>query len=124
MADEVQAVHRLGDEAERRHANHEHAEAEGHRTQAAKGAHAAVGIFVFARLGEVVALQGAEHIANGDQLARQVRSDDVAQGGDVARLKILELHAGTAAGRVEGAHLELDVHGQAELVDGELQAPA
>ena len=48
----------------------------------------------------------------------------MAQRGDVAELEVLKLRAGTATARIVGAHLELDVHRQAEVVDRELQPPA
>ncbi len=48
----------------------------------------------------------------------------MAQGGDVARFEVLELRAGAAAFAVVGAHLEFDVHRQAEVIDRELQATA
>ncbi|MNN90362.1 hypothetical protein D3C81_2082980 [compost metagenome] len=100
MADEVHAVQRLGDEAERRNANHEHAEGDGNRLESAEGAQARPTVLLLACLGEVVALQGAEHIADADQLTRQVAGDDVPQRGDIAWFKVLELRTGTAIVRV------------------------
>ena len=122
VADEVHAVHRLEDKTERRQADDENAGAEGHRAQAAEGGHAAAAVLDLARLGEVVALQGRQHVAHGHDVAGQVRSDQVAQGGNVLRFEVLELATGAAGLAVVGAHLQFDVHGQAEVVDDELQA--
>ncbi|CAI8735970.1 hypothetical protein EMIT051CA3_10297 [Pseudomonas chlororaphis] len=122
MADEVHAVHRLEDEAEGREANDEDPGAEGHRAQAAQGAHAVAGVLGLARLGEVVALQGGEHVAHGHDVAGQVRGDQLAQGRDVLGLEVLELATDTTALAIHGAHLQLHVHGQPEVVDDELQA--
>ncbi len=87
--------------------------AEGHGTQATECGHAAAAVLDLARLGEVVALQGRQHFADGDDVAGQVRGDQVAQGGDVLLFQVLELATGAAALAVVGADLQLDVHGQA-----------
>ncbi|MNC15129.1 hypothetical protein D3C75_629320 [compost metagenome] len=124
VADEIHAIQRFGDEAEGRNADHEHAQCDGDCLEAAEGAQARSTVLLLARLGEVVALQGAEYVADADQLTRQVAGDDVPQRGDVARFKVLELRTDTAIVRVVRAHLELDVDRQAQVVDHELQAPA
>ncbi len=48
----------------------------------------------------------------------------MAQGGDVARLQVLELGAGTAGVAAVGTYQQLHVHRQAEVVNHELQAAA
>jgi hypothetical protein len=122
MADEVHAVHRLEDETERHQADDEDPGAEGHGFQAAERGHAAAAVLDLARLGEVVALQRRQHFADADDVAGQVRGDQVTQGRDVLRFEVLELATGATALAVVGAHLQFDVHGQAEVVDHELQA--
>nr|GEX25324.1 hypothetical protein [Tanacetum cinerariifolium] len=122
VADEVHAVDRLGDEAEGGQTDDEDAGAEGYCTQTTERALAAAGVFVLARLGEVVALQGREHFAHADEIARQVRSDQVAQRCDVLSFQVLELATHTAGRGIDGAHLQVDVHGQTEVIDQELQA--
>src|SRR3546814_19808624 len=79
------------------------------------GAHATVVILLLARLGEVVALQGRQHIADADDVAGQVRGDDVTQRRDVPRLQILELATGTTGLAVVGANLQFHDHGQAKI---------
>src|SRR5690606_32350684 len=90
--------------------------------QATHGAHAAVLALDLACLGEVVALQRGQHFAQGHDFAGQVRGDQVAQGSDVLRFQVLELATDAVAGVVDRAHLQVDVHGQAKVVDDELQA--
>ncbi|MNP14982.1 hypothetical protein D3C76_1073210 [compost metagenome] len=77
---------------------------------------------MLAGLGEVLALQGGEHVAEADDLAGEEGGDQVAQRGDLARLEVLELAAGAAAGRVEVAHLEFHFQGEGDAVDLEQQA--
>ncbi len=122
MADEVHAVHRFDHEAECRQAHHEDPEAESHRPQAATDAHVAAAVLDLARLGEVVALQGCQHVTHGHDVTGQVRGDQVAQGGDVLCIEVLELATGAAGLAIVGANLQLDVHRQAQVVDHELQA--
>ncbi|VVN43829.1 hypothetical protein PS624_05604 [Pseudomonas fluorescens] len=45
----------------------------------------------------------------------------MAQGGNILRLQILELATGAAGLAVEGTYLQFNVHGDAEVVDDELQ---
>ncbi|MNT68278.1 hypothetical protein D3C72_2064960 [compost metagenome] len=80
MADEVHAVHRLEDETECRQTHDENAEAESHGFHATECAHAMAAILALACLGEVVALQRRQHFADADDVAGQVRSDQVTQG--------------------------------------------
>ena len=87
MGDEVQAVQRVEDVAEGTDADDEDSGAEADRLQAGQGTHAAARA-ALARLGKVFALQGVEQVAGADQFAGQVGADQVAQGGDVARLEV------------------------------------
>ncbi|MCY1175040.1 hypothetical protein D9M73_152610 [compost metagenome] len=122
VADEVHAIHRFEDKAECGHADNEDPQAEGHGFQASERGHAVAAVLDLARLGEVVALQGRQHFTHADDVASQVRSDQVAQGRDVPWFQVLELAAGASGLAIERADLQLDVHGQAEVVDDELQA--
>nr|BFE94463.1 hypothetical protein GCM10020185_49990 [Pseudomonas brassicacearum subsp. brassicacearum] len=79
-------------------------------------------VFLLASLGEVIALQGRQHIADTDDVAGQVRGNDVTQCRDVPRLQVLELATGAAGLAVVGTDLQFHVHGQAKVVDDELQA--
>src|SRR5450830_836352 len=122
VADEVHAVDRLEDKTERGEADNEDPGAEHHGAQATERGHAAAAILDLARLGEVVPLQGRQHVAHGHDVARQVRGDQVAQGGNILGIEVLELTTGAAALAIVGANLQLYIHGQAEVVDDELQA--
>ena len=51
-----------------------------------------------------------------------MRSDQVAQGGNILLLQVLELATGAAALAVVGTDLQLHVHRQAKVIDHELQA--
>ncbi|MCY1358687.1 hypothetical protein D9M69_452290 [compost metagenome] len=121
VGDEVQAVQRVEDVAEGTDADDEDSGAEADRLQAGQGTHAAARA-ALARLGKVFALQGVEQVAGADQFAGQVGADQVAQGGDVARLQVVEHAADALLARIHGAYLEFDVQAQAEAVDLEHQA--
>ncbi len=121
MGDEVQVVHLVEDEGEGADPDDEDRGAQGHRPDPAEEAHPAVAAALLAGLGEVLALEGIEHVADADHLAGQVGGDQVAQGRHLARLEVLELAADAAAGGVHRAHLELHFEGKADAVDLEQQ---
>ncbi|MNM96855.1 hypothetical protein D3C81_1093470 [compost metagenome] len=121
--DEVQVVQLVEDEGEGADADHEDRRAQGHRAHPADEAHAAAaGVLAF--LGEVLALQGVEHVADADHFAGEERGDHVAQRGDVSRLEALELAAGAAGVGVEVAYLEFHFKREADAVDLEQQLAA
>ncbi len=79
MGDEVQVVHLVEDEGEGADSDDEDRGAQGHRPDPAEEAHPAVAAALLAGLGEVLALEGVEHVADADHLAGQVGGDQVAQ---------------------------------------------
>ncbi|MDT4856921.1 hypothetical protein FQZ97_913250 [compost metagenome] len=122
VGDEVDAVDRLEDIAEGGQADQEHRQAESHRLEPAEHAHAGAARAVLARLGEVFPLQGAQQVAGADQFAAEQGADQVAQGGLLAWLEVMELAADAAVVGIHRAHLELDIDAQVEAVQLELQA--
>ena len=121
VGDEVQVVDLVEDHREGADADHEDRGAHGDRAEAPEEAHAARTCAVLAGLGEVLALQGVEHVAHADHFTCQVGGDQVAQGSDLARLQVLEFTPHAAAVAVVGAHLEFHFQGEADAVDLEQQ---
>ncbi|SUD65785.1 Uncharacterised protein [Ectopseudomonas mendocina] len=123
VGDEVQAVDRLADVAERGQADHEDRGAEGYCTQATEHAHATASA-VLARLGEVVALEDVQHLADVDQFTGQVAADQVAQGRGFTCAEAVELAADAVVLGLHRGDLEFDVQAQYQAVELELQLAA
>ncbi|MDT4843040.1 hypothetical protein FQZ97_769580 [compost metagenome] len=121
MGHEVQLVELVEDVGEGADTDQEDRQAEGQGPQAPEEAHAATGALALARLGEVVALQGVEHVAHGHHLAAGVGGDQVAQGRHFTRAQVVEFATDALALALYGANLELDVDGHAQAIHLEHQ---